>query len=191
MSPRVRCRRIRSDACRLGAIAIAVVASAVVCNIAPAQARAAAPAPAWRIASVALPTRFSEGGQFDIRVANVGGGESDGSPVRVTDTLARRPDDRWHATGRAARPEPRCAMGMHADRRGSPAGHLRISARRPRRRASAAARDRGARPARCPGAPDDAHEHGHGLRWWRRERERHLKCAGRSAGPGAVRLGVL
>jgi hypothetical protein len=65
------------------------VLAAICLALAPALARAQAPASAWRVASLALPTEFSvmSGGQFDIRVANVGGGESDGSPVTVTDTL--------------------------------------------------------------------------------------------------------
>lgn len=56
------------------------------------SAEAAAPAPAWRIHSVAVPTAFEAGnmsGQdfYEITVENSGGASTNGNPLTITDTL--------------------------------------------------------------------------------------------------------
>jgi hypothetical protein len=62
----------------------------------PSSALAAVtPAPALSVTSLATPTNFTPGGEegvpytYDIRVANLGGAATDGSPITITDTLPK------------------------------------------------------------------------------------------------------
>ncbi|HYQ77529.1 MAG TPA: hypothetical protein VEP91_00280 [Solirubrobacterales bacterium] len=55
-------------------------------------AAAAAPAPAWTISSLAMPTNFAPGDPsgedfYEVTAIDSGGGATDGSPVRIVDTL--------------------------------------------------------------------------------------------------------
>jgi hypothetical protein len=58
---------------------------------APASA-APAPAPAFSVSSVATPTNFNKakvGNTYEVRLANVGGAVTDGSPIEIVDTLPK------------------------------------------------------------------------------------------------------
>ena len=86
MSARAWRLGVRSDIRTLGGMAVVAAICAALSTATVARAQTP---PAWRVASLALPTEFSASAedQFDIRVVNVSGGASDGSAVIVTDTL--------------------------------------------------------------------------------------------------------
>jgi hypothetical protein len=72
-------------------VALAVAVLMIALGATPALAAGPAPAAALSISSVAMPTHFNpkEAGKnsYEVRVDNVGGAATDGTPIKITDTL--------------------------------------------------------------------------------------------------------
>jgi hypothetical protein len=74
---------------------VLAVAVSLATAASPAPAAQPAPAPALSVTSLATPTNFEPGGEpgveytYDLRIANLGGENTDGGPITVTDTLPK------------------------------------------------------------------------------------------------------
>ena len=75
-----------------GVTGLLVAVALLVGAIGAGSAGAASLTPAWTVTSLATPTNFVPGDTaneyfYDLRVANIGGAATDGSPITITDTL--------------------------------------------------------------------------------------------------------